>query len=116
VLAHLRACADVWGGCILTIINQDSPTIRAVSPLTWIKQTDYLEQRFQPSLQAFTTQRTAPLDVLEPLRREAWSRSATVTGAGAVLERTVQYYANWMAVHEGTHWKHLKKIASAMRP
>ena len=36
VLAHLRACADVWGGCIATILAQDEPTFRAVNPRTWI--------------------------------------------------------------------------------
>ena len=41
VLAHLRACADVWGGCMLTLIAEDIPTLRAVNPLTWIKKTDY---------------------------------------------------------------------------
>src|SRR5512134_2700605 len=29
VLAHRRSCADVWGDCIVKILNQDTPTIRA---------------------------------------------------------------------------------------
>src|SRR5207247_10247074 len=58
VLAHLRACADVWGNCIVAIIAEDTPTLRAVNPRTWIRKTDYLEQEFQPSLHAFATQRT----------------------------------------------------------
>ena len=37
VLAHLRSCADVWGNCIEVIIAQDTPTIRAVNPTTWIQ-------------------------------------------------------------------------------
>ncbi len=57
VLAHLRACADVWGNCIVAMIAQDTPTLRAVNPTTWIKKTDYLELAFQPSLHAFATQR-----------------------------------------------------------
>ena len=52
VLAHLRACADMWGNCIEVIIAQDTPTIRAVNPRTWIEKTDYLEQKFQPSLRS----------------------------------------------------------------
>src|SRR5215213_8191147 len=51
VLAHLRSCADVWGNCIVTILQQDRPKIRAVNPRTWIKGTDYPEQEFQSSLQ-----------------------------------------------------------------
>ena len=37
VLAHLRACADMWGNCIVAILTQDMPTLRAVNPRTWIK-------------------------------------------------------------------------------
>jgi hypothetical protein len=115
VLAHLRSCADVWGSCILTIINQDKPTIRAINPRTWIKGTNYLEQEFQLSLQAFTVQRDSLLAVLDSLSREAWSRSAVVTGAGKPLVRTVHSYAKWMAEHERPHIKQIKRIASTMR-
>ena len=88
VLAHLRACADVWGDCIVAMIAHDRPTLRAVDPRTWIRQTDYLDQACEPSLHAFATQRTALLAVLEPLAPEGWARTATVTGAGKVLEYT----------------------------
>lgn len=115
VLAHLRACADVWGNCIATIIAQDTPTLRAISPRTWIKKTNYLEQKFQPSLRAFTKQRTDLLAVLEPLDRQRWSRKATITGAGRVLEWTVLFYATRMAGHERTHLKQFKRIANTMR-
>ena len=57
VLAHLRACADVWGNCIVAMIAEDTPTLRAVNPLTWIKKTDYLELAFRTSLRSFATQR-----------------------------------------------------------
>jgi hypothetical protein len=115
VLAHLRSCSDVWGSCIVTIINQDMPTIRAVNPRTWIKSTNYLEQNFQPSLQAFTVQRAELLAILKPLKPKIWSRSATVTGAGKALVRTVQTYAESIAVHERPHLKQIKRIADAMR-
>ncbi|NIT59763.1 MAG: hypothetical protein GWN00_27140, partial [Aliifodinibius sp.] len=41
VLAHLRACADMWGKYIVVILSQDRPTIKAVNPTTWIKKTNY---------------------------------------------------------------------------
>ena len=115
VLAHLRACADVWGDCIATIIREDRPTLRAVNPRTWIRRTDYPEQEFRPSLQAFTAQRAKLLALLEPLAPEDWARAATVTGAGAVLERTVLSYADWLAHHERPHLKQIARIASAQR-
>ncbi len=114
VLAHLRACADVWGGCIMTMIAEDMPTLRAINPLTWIKKTDYLELEFRPSLHSFATQRADLLAVLEPLPPEGWSRAARVTGAGKVLERTVLFYAQWLARHERQHVKQVARIVDTM--
>jgi hypothetical protein len=112
VLAHLRACADVWGGCIAAMIAEDMPTLRAVNPRTWIKQTDYRDQEFLPSLRAFAVQRAELLSVLEPLPPEGWSRAATVTGAGKALERTVLFYARWLAGHERPHVKQIARIVT----
>ena len=115
VLAHLRACADMWGNCIVTMIAEDTPTLRAVNPLTWIKKTDYLELEFRPSLRSFATQRADLLAVLEPLPHEGWSRAATATGAGKVLERTVPFYAQWLARHERQHVKQIERIINTLR-
>ena len=114
VLAHLRACADVWGGCIAAILAEERPTLRAVNPRTWITQTDYRELEFRPSLRAFTAQRAELLAVLEPLPPDCWSRGATVTGAGKVLERTVLSYAQWLAEHERPHVKQIARLAKSM--
>lgn len=115
VLAHLRACADVWGGCIATIIARDTPTLRAVNPRTWIKKTNYLEQKFQPSFRAFTRQRAGLRAVLQLLDRKSWSRKAIVTGAGSILQRTVLTYATRLAGHERTHLKQFKRIVNTLR-
>jgi len=114
VLAHLRACADVWGDCMVTMIAEDTPTLRAVNLRTWIDKTDYLEQEFRPSLRSFATQRAELLAVLEPLPHEAWSRTATVTGAGKVLQRTVLFYGRWLAGHERPHVKQVARIVSRL--
>jgi hypothetical protein len=115
VLAHLRACADVWGNCMMAIITEDAPTLRAVNPLTWIKKTDYLELEFRPSLRSFATQRDDLLIILEPLPHGSWSRTATVTGAGKPLQRTVLFYAEWLARHERQHVKQVECIVNTMR-
>jgi len=112
VLAHLRACADMWGKYIVKILNEYRPTFKAVNPTTWIKSTDYREQEFQPSLQAFTAQRAGLLAVLEPLVPEDWSRTATVTGAGKPRERTVYTYAQWLANHERSHIRQVERIVN----
>jgi hypothetical protein len=114
VLAHLRACGDIWGGCIAAIVAEERPTLRAVNPRTWIEQTDYPELEFQPSLRAFAAQRADLLALLEPLPPDGWGRSATVTGAGKVLERTVLFYADWLARHERPHVKQIERIVNTM--
>ncbi|MFN8473380.1 MAG: DinB family protein [Anaerolineae bacterium] len=114
VLAHLRACADMWGKYIVQILDEDRPTIKAVSPTTWIKHTDYLEQPFAPSLQAFTAQRSELLAVLKPLAPEAWSRTATVTGAGKPRERSAYTYALWLANHEHSHLRQIERIVEVL--
>ena len=110
VLAHLRSCGDMWGKYIATIVAEDRPTIRAMNPTTWIKNTNYPELEFAPSLRAFTKQRTELLALLRSLPKAAWSRSATVTGAGRPRERTVLDYAHWLANHERSHVKHIARI------
>jgi len=114
VLAHLRACADVWGGCIATIISEEKPTLRAVNPRTWITQTDYCELDFRPSLRAFATQRAGLLRVLRSLPHEDWERAATVAGAGRVLERSVLFYARWLTEHERPHIKQIERIINTL--
>ena len=115
VLAHLRSCADVRGGCVLTMLAEDGPTIRAVDPRTWIERTDYPDLEFRPSLRAFAAQRAELLARLESLPAEGWSRSATVTGAGAVQVRTVLFYAQWVARHERSHFRQIDRMAAAAR-
>lgn len=114
VLAHLRACADVWGDCIAAIIARDRPTLRAINPRTWIERTDYLDLAFQPSLGAFAAQRAELLAVLEPLPPVGWSRAAAVTGAGKPLQRTVLSYAQWLARHERPHVKQIERIIGVL--
>ena len=115
VLAHLRSCADVWGNCIMRIIAQDRPTWRAVNPRTWIKKTNYHELEFRPSLGAFATQRANLLAVLEHLPSVDWERSATVTGAGRVLEPTVLSYGERLLVHERSHIRQIERIVKTMQ-
>ena len=110
VLAHLRACADVWGEAIATILTQERPTIRAINPRTWMERTDYREQEFQASLRAFTEQRVALVATLQALAPEAWAREAKVTGAGRPLVRTVHGYAHGLAIHERPHLKQIARI------
>lgn len=113
ILAHLRACADVWGDCIVTMLAENEPTIRAINPTTWIERTDYRDLDYELSFAAFTTQRDDLLTTLDELSPKQWARSATITGAGAPLTRTVHFYAQWLARHERTHLREIARVAKA---
>lgn len=116
VLAHLRACSDVWGGrYIMAILAQDRPAIRAVNPRTWIKDTDYLAQEFQTSLQAFTEQRRQLLAVLTPLPPQDWLRTNTLVGAGKPLAQTLLSHADGLARHERAHLNQLDRTLAAQQ-
>jgi len=114
VLAHRGACADVGGGCMSTMLAEDDPTIRAVSPTTWIAQTGYADLQFEPSLRAFAAQRAELLPALESLKPQDWSRGATVTGAGRPSRRTVLIYETRLARHEQAHLKQLQATVQAV--
>lgn len=115
VLAHLRACADVWGDAIATILAADAPTIRAIDPRTWSTRTDYPDLAFAPSFDAFLAQRADLLTTLEALPSDAWRHAATVTGSGAPIQRTVQSFAARLARHERTHLKQIARTVAAVR-
>ncbi|MCO5177657.1 MAG: DinB family protein [Thermomicrobiales bacterium] len=112
ILAHLRACADVWGSCIEQLLSEDHPTIRAVSPRRWIKQTNYRELEFHLSLDAFIRQRSNLMNIVEPLPPEAYARAATITGAGRPIERTVRSFAQRLVVHERPHIRQMARAAN----
>ena len=114
VLAHLRACADVWGSCIATMLAVDTPTLRATNPGTWMERTEYAQLDFATSLASFATQRTDLLAILTPLPPEGWSRAAVLTGAGKALRRTVLFYAQWLASHERSHFRQFERIRAAI--
>ncbi len=116
VLAHLRACNEVWGGYyIMTILAQDTPTIKAMNPRTWITHTDYLEQEFQAALRAFTEQRSKLLAVLEPLPPKDWMRTNTLIGAGKPLQQTLMSHADGLARHERAHLKQIERTLNALQ-
>jgi hypothetical protein len=115
VLAHIRACDDVWGDYIGRILAEETPTIRAMNPRTWVKRTDYPKQGFKASFRKFKAQRAELLRVLESLTAKEWARKAMVTGVGRPIERTVWNYADRLAVHERAHLKQIEGIAAALQ-
>jgi hypothetical protein len=110
ILAHLRAGADVWGKSVLAMIAQDHPTLRYVSPRTWIRKTNYPQQGFHESLQAYTRQRNELLEALRALDITGWSRGATFTATIKGREHTVLSYVHRIADHEREHSEQLEAL------
>jgi hypothetical protein len=99
----------------MKIIAEDRPTWQAVSPRTWIKQTDYPELDFRFSLHAFTTQRANLLSALSLLPIDSWERSAQVSTVGKVLKPTVQSYTQRLVVHERSHMRQIKRMVTTIQ-
>ena len=94
------------------MIREDHPTIRAINPRTWIRDTDYPDRAFRPSLRAYARQRAELLAVLESLSPEGWGRGGTFTGAGRPIERTVLSEADAIARHERSHVKQIARVVN----
>lgn len=106
ILAHLRACADVWGDSIDAMLAEEHPTVPYRHPRQWIKKTDYPELPFHESLKAFTAQRKQLLKALKRLSLEDWSRAATIQGR----EHTVFTQVRRMAMHENVHCEQIESL------
>jgi hypothetical protein len=106
VLAHLRACADVWTASIVFMLNRDEPILPDLHPGNWLKQTNYPALLFADSLTAFTKQRRNLLDVLLESTQADWERGAYIGGQ----RYTVFGQARRMAKHEAGHLAHVEKL------
>ena len=115
VLAHLRSCSDARGEFIRAMLAEEKPTLRAIDPRTWLTKTDYPDLEFGPSFRAFRSQRARLLTFLKALPHESWSRTAIVTGGGPARERTVLFYAQWLARHERPHLEQIARIVNPIR-
>lgn len=106
ILAHLRACADVWGDSIERMLAEDNPTVPYRHPRQWVKKTDYPQLPFHESLQAFTVQRKKLLKALKRLSVDEWSRAATIKGQ----KHTVFTQVRRMAMHENVHCEQIESL------
>jgi hypothetical protein len=109
-LAHLRACADVWGASIEEMLEVDGATQRKISPRTYIRRTNYLQTEFRESLAAFAMQRDSLLAVLHDLAPDDWSRGATIDGR----THTVFTQARRMALHERDHLEQIEETVASL--
>lgn len=115
ILAHLRACEDVRDNSIIAMLSQEHPTLRHISPRTWIKKTDYPKLDFYVSLKVFTKQRNDLLKLLKPLKNKDWLRGATFTGITKGRDQTVFSYVNTITQHENDHCTQIEDSLKKLR-
>jgi len=106
ILAHLRSCADVWGGSIDAMLAEQKPTIPYRHPRQWIKKTSYPELPFPESFKTFVAQRKKLLETLTGLPFEDWSRAGIIKGR----EHTVFTQVRRMALHEQVHCEQIENL------
>lgn len=106
VLAHLRACVDIWEKDIHVMLEEDTPRVRYISPRTYIRRTNYPQLNFWVSFHAFAQERDAFLKVLRGLAFDDWSRDAVIKDR----VHTVYSQARRMALHERDHLDQIEAI------
>lgn len=113
ILAHLRACSNAWGSSIIAMLTQDNPTMRYVSPRSWMKKPKYAEQEFAAALESFTQDRQKLVETLAGLDESGWVRCGTFTGVSPrQRDQTVWSYSERIVNHEQPH---LDQIESLLR-
>ena len=114
VLAHLRACSDMWGGSIATLLSEDHPTIRSVNPragssirTTRNARSGRRSARTRGNATSCRAPRAADAGRLGPI--------GNVHGAGKPIDRTVLSQAQRIAVHERAHLVQIARLADGIR-
>ena len=113
ILAHLRACADVWGHSIMAMIAQDNPIQRYVSPRALMRKPTYANQEFGAALESFAKERRKLVKTLAHLDLHGWARRGTFTGTSPRgRDQTVLSYAHRLVDHEQAHLDQIETLLS----
>jgi len=109
IFAHVRACADVWGGHITTILADAPERLPAGDPRAWAVDHGYLDAGFGGSFAAYADQRASLFEQLRGLSAVDWARSAVIVGASSRAERSVHWHAAHIVRHEDQHVTEIRR-------
>ena len=110
VVAHLRACAEIWSFSIYAMLTEDKPALPLLDERRWAKAARYATFEFHPSFQIFCLQRGELLVVLKALDFESWVRSANIEGRN----HTVFSQSRRMALHETEHLEQIQALLEGL--
>jgi hypothetical protein len=106
ILAHIRACEEVWSHSIFTMLTEECPELPQLDPRRWARVARYTELEFQPSFQVFAMRRSELLHVLSGLASEAWERCAVIAGR----RHTVFTQVRRIGHHEAKHLEQIEAL------
>lgn len=106
ILAHLRACSDLWTHSIYAMLAEVDPVLPDINERKYAQAARYAEVSFSEALGVFSAQRANLMRVLHGLKPEAWDRRALI------FERshTIFSQARRMAKHEAEHCEQLDAL------
>jgi hypothetical protein len=108
ILAHLRACEDLWSYSIYAMLVEEQPTLPLFDERRWAKVTRYASLDFPTSFQTFKLRRSELVRVLQNLPEPAWTRCAVIEGR----QHTVFSQVRRMALHEQEHCTQIEALFS----
>jgi hypothetical protein len=111
ILAHLRACSDVWTYSIYAMLTEDTPILPILDERKWAKAVGYVRHDFHRSLEAFSFDRAELIATLTALPEPEWNRSAEIGGRS----HTVFSQCRRMALHELEHLDQIAEVLSGAR-
>jgi hypothetical protein len=111
ILAHVRACADVWTYSIYAMLTENQPSLSLIDERRWAKTLGYADLSFEMSFKAFVMQREHLLRVLGGTYADAWERTANIEGRNhSVFSQTRQ-----MALHEVEHMQQFQEMVDKFK-
>lgn len=113
-LAHIRACADVWGETIEQMLYQDEPTLSHLHPREHMRQNNLHRLDYPVSFNAYRNQRRYLLERLGNLEDSDWQRGALIRTKVKLTRHTVFSQARRMALHEQRHCRQIQALVTAL--
>lgn len=108
ILAHLRACADLWTHSIYAMLAEKEPVLPDIDERKWAKAAGYADVPFSESFGGYLAQRQNLLRVLNGLPLTAWEKTAVISGR----RHTVFTQVRRMAKHEEEHRRQIDNLLS----
>jgi len=105
ILAHLHACATIWGLSIEKMLQENDPILENLHPGNWDKLSYYSAMSFDESFKIYKSNRRNLISRLIMLSPEEWGKIGWIKNK----KHTVFSQARRMALHEFDHLEQFEK-------